>query len=112
MDLVKTLWRGEISLLKTFWLFGLCVNLLFSVGINYFLIINPQALSTSAGYISFWVLKAFTLIYFPFIYISIWRSANKYKGSTVWAMLAKLMVIIGWGHYIMGILSLFVDKSG
>jgi hypothetical protein len=40
------------------------------------------------------------------------RSANKYSGPKAWAVLAKFMVIIGWGHYIMGILSFFVDKPG
>ena len=112
MDLMKSLWRGDISLVKTFWLFGFCVNLLFIAGINYFLIVNKQALSTSAGYISLWVFIIFSLIYAPFIYISIWRSANKYQGLQRYAIAAKIMVIIGWGRYIMEILSIFVDKSG
>jgi len=112
MDLIKSLWRGDISLAKTFWLFGFCVNLLFSAGINYFLILNKQALSTSAGYISLWLLIILSLIYAPFIYISIWRSANKYQGLQRYAIGAKILVIIGWGRYIMEVLSIFVDKSG
>jgi len=112
LDLIRLLWRGEISLAKTFWLFGFCVNILLSAGINYFLILNPQTLSTSTGYISLWVLVIFSLIYAPFIYISIWRSANKYKGLQRYAIAAKIMVIIGWGRYIMEVLSIFVEESG
>jgi hypothetical protein len=112
MDLIKSLWRGDISLAKTFWLFGFCVNLLFSAGINYFIIMNKHALSTSAGFISLWVLIIFSLLYAPFIYISIWRSANKYRGLQRYAIAAKIMVIIGWSRYIMEVLSIFEGKSG
>ena len=110
MDLIKSLWRGDISLAKTFWIFGFCVNLLFSIGINYYLILNNQALSNSAGYISLWVLIIFALIYATFIYISIWRCANKYKGFQGNAIAAKIMVIIGWGRYVMELLSIFVGE--
>ena len=112
MDLIKSLWRGDISLAKTFWLFGFSVNLLFRAGIDYFLVLNTQEHSTSTGYISLWVLIVLSLIYTPFIYISIWRSANKYQGLQRYAIIAKILVIIGGIRYILEVLSTFVGKSG
>jgi hypothetical protein len=112
MDLIKSLWRGNVSLAKTFWLFYFGINLLFSVAIKYFLILNEQTLSTRAGYISFLVLVIFVLIYAPFILISTWRSANNYQGLQRYAIAAKLMVLLGWSRYITELLSIFVDKSG
>ena len=37
----------------------------------------------------------FVLAYTVFISVAIWRSAAKYKGSELWAVLARVMVVIG-----------------
>jgi hypothetical protein len=111
MDLIKALWRGDLSLAKTFWLFGCCVNLLLNLAFGYLIVFNPEVILTPPGFVTFWVLFGVQLVYFPFIYVSIWRSANKYQGPQVWAILAKFMVIVGWGHYFMQVLSFFVDKT-
>lgn len=37
MDLIKSLWLGDIPLAKTFWFFGLCVHVLLGAGVNYLL---------------------------------------------------------------------------
>lgn len=102
MELIRALWKGDISLAKTFWLFGFCINLLFMITFFYFEI-QPQILSTPIGWILFCLLLLFSTIYGPFILISIWRSANKYKGPFVYTILAKVAVIMGWGNYIRGL---------
>ena len=109
MDIIKALWRGNIPLVKTFWLYGFSVTLLLVTTMNYFLIYNKQALSASVVYISIWVLIAFSIIYFPYIFISIWRSANKYQGLQLYAIAAKIIVIFVGGRYLMEIFYLF-DK--
>lgn len=99
MELIKALWRGDVSLAKTFWLFGVGVNWLFGVGLYYLLMLDPQVLSTPV-FVTVCVLVVSKMIYLPFICICIWRSANKYKGPQVGAILAKLVVIFGCISYI------------
>ena len=95
MDLVKSLWRGDISLARTFWFFGLCVHALLSAGESYLIRLHNQAPLPSAGFMSLRVLQIFSIIYDLFIFICIWRSANKYEGSQSYAIAAKAMVILG-----------------
>jgi hypothetical protein len=100
MELIKDLWHGDIPLSKAFWLFGVCVSVLFKAIFFYFTL-QPQIFSTEIGLIFFWLLTIAGVIYSPFILISIWRSANKYKGIRIYASLAKFVVIFfGWGGYI------------
>lgn len=107
MDTIKLLWRGDIHLARTFWLYGFGVNLLLVATMNYFLFYNKQALSSSVGYIGIWVLISFSIIYFPYIFVSIWRSANNYQGLKLYAIAAKVMVILGSCRYLFEIFYLF-----
>ena len=100
MELIKALWRGDISLAKTFWIFGFAVNLLLNFTSSYILLQQEIILSTIIGRVLLLLLVVFCIIYNPFILIAIWRSAKKYKGSNVYGILAKIMVIIGWGGYL------------
>ncbi len=99
MQLIKDLWHGDIPLSKTFWLFGVCASVLFKAIFLYFTF-QPQIFSTDIGWIIFLPITILALIYSPFILISIWRSANKYKGLARYAILAKVMVVFGWGGYV------------
>jgi hypothetical protein len=99
---VFRLWRGEIPLVKTYWIYGCLVGLvirLISPALTYILVANSQSLSAfDVSFISYlWVL--ITVLYSVFILIAIWRSANKYelvkptrRGN---AGLAKASVIVG-----------------
>ena len=99
MTLIKALWRGEIPLYKTFWLFGFAVNFLLNITFLYFEF-QPHVLSNIMGIIFFGVLVLFAVVYGPFILIATWRSANKYQGLQQYAIAAKFMVILGWGRYL------------
>jgi phosphoglycerol transferase MdoB-like AlkP superfamily enzyme len=99
MDLVKALWRGEVSLPKTYWIFGICINVLLLISLSY-ISRNEQLFSPPPWKLIFWTLFGFSLVYTPFILICIWRSANKYTGTKTWSILAKIMVIVGWMGYI------------
>jgi hypothetical protein len=99
MELIKALWHGDIPLSKTFWLFGVCVSALFKAIFLCFTF-QPQIFSTDIGWIFFLSMTILALIYGPFILVSIWRSANKYKGLARYAIMAKVMVVFGWGGYV------------
>jgi ABC-type multidrug transport system permease subunit len=105
MDLIKDLWRGEVPLSKTFWLFGWGVILLLNLSILY---IDSQIdiLTNYFAAIVFVSLLLFGVIYSPFIFIAIWRSANKYQGLQRYAIIAKIFVIVGWSNYLKDFLAI------
>ena len=94
----ETLWRGEIPLVRTYWVFGVLFSSL--LAIPSYLIVpaisnapgsGPSA-SLEYGMMAYAV---FVLAYTVFISVAIWRSAAKYKGSEIWAVLSRVMVVIG-----------------
>lgn len=73
------LFEGDIPLIKTYWIYFICVtNVLFRVAIA----------SSSA------MLYLLTAIYVLFISVAVWRSSNKYKGRNIWAILAKIIIVL------------------
>src|SRR5579872_5282029 len=93
MDILKKLWKGEISLLLTFWVFGVGVSLIFRF-MFYYINQNYIWFTIKFGNYPIYLLAGVTLIYSFFIWVAIWRSANKSKGSQFLAAAAKLMVIL------------------
>jgi hypothetical protein len=98
MTQVTALWRGEIPLATTGWLYGLFGMLLlaspvvFLTGLGLAPAAKPLLLALSAA----------TLLYAPFIAVAIWRSAGNYRGKLAWRLLAKgsvlfvaLQVVVG-----------------
>jgi hypothetical protein len=94
MELIKQLWRGDVSLVRTYWGFGVFASILFkileNVLENYFF----KIVSTSYGTSLIYAVAGLTYIYFSFIFIAIWRSATKYNGPSVWSVLAKFVVFM------------------
>lgn len=93
MDLIKSLWRGDVRLVTTYWLYGALGSFLikFPLIVLEELPLPPSALTTDflALYTSF------VLLYWGFMCVAIWRSSFKYKGSIWWAGLARLVVVLG-----------------
>ena len=94
-DLIKALWRGEIPLARTYWLFGAVAGLFFGAAFLYIEFNAVSFWSSSLGMIVIYGLFSAYLIYFLFIYIAIWRSAGKYPGPGIWAGLARVAVVLG-----------------
>lgn len=99
-NIIARLWRGDVSLAQTYWLYG-------AVGGTSLRLISPQVTYTllsrnlSSDTIVFFQYgwAAFVILYTLFIFVAIWRSANKYaaakpekKGN---ATAAKTMVVLG-----------------
>jgi hypothetical protein len=82
------LWRGEISLPVTFWLWGVLGNrLVFAAVAPVFEgARNPVViLGAFAGY----------LAYAALVSVAVWRSARRYTGPRVWRDSARLSVALG-----------------
>ena len=114
MSWLKQLWRGELSLSNTFWLFGvfgafLLLPLLVFVLSKPLGLVFPYmdiyAMNEPAGAAIFiaWI------VYYIFALVAIWRSAGNYQGKKVWAILARIYV----GVYSFGLaiqLPLWIDQ--
>ena len=100
MTQVTALWRGEVPLAKTGWLYGFLGLLLLAFPI---ILLSGLGLVSAARPLLL-TLSAAILIYAPFIAVAIWRSAGNYRGKFAWRLLAKgsvlfvaLEVAVGFG---------------
>ncbi len=89
MAQVAALWRGQVPLAKTGWLYGL-MGLLF--------LIVPLTLVPILGLGPSpreWIhaLSVATLLYATFIAVAIWPAAGNYQGRRAWRLLAKGSVL-------------------
>jgi len=86
MVLVKSLWRGDVPLVRAYWVFGILGPLLLEIPLIIWEKYQPmEAIVT--------VYTVITILYLAFIVVAVWSSANKYKGWYMWAALAKLGMI-------------------
>jgi hypothetical protein len=91
MRTIGRLWRGEIGLARTFWIYGVVVSAVLSQIAFRLNIIRPPR--------SAWIdiaAPAVTIIsgvYLLFAAVAVWRSASRYRGQAVWPILAKLSVV-------------------
>ena len=83
---LSNLIKGEIALWKTYWLFGVLGNVIATF------LINVSAHFSEA---LFFIILVSMIIYKIGVFIAIWNSASKYVGAKVWAILAKIMVVLG-----------------
>ena len=90
--MIIRLWRGEVALWKTFWLFGVGGG--FVLGLPIFgamLALTDVPDDTTASI--FVTALGILLVYLVWVFVGIWRAANAYQGEKVWAVLAKIAVV-------------------
>lgn len=85
---IKKLWRGEYSLLKTYWIFNVLIGNVVLGNILSF--IDPF----KNAYVYFIGLGSY-LLYMLIAVVGLWRSASLYDGNELWKILAKVSVVIG-----------------
>jgi hypothetical protein len=99
MSLVSRVWRGEITLWKTYWLGSLFLGALSTVCALVALFLAEGYVHHKFSSTTFLVL----LIAFAAVEIwawglllgGVWRSAGNYQGPAIWKILARIMVVIG-----------------
>ncbi len=89
MKQVAALWRGQIPLGKTGWLYGLVGLSLLIVPLT---LISSLGLGPSTRELTL-ALSVATLLYASFIAVAIWRAAGNYQGRLAWRLLAKGSVV-------------------
>jgi len=89
------LFKGDVPLVITYWVFGFLIGGLFARGILAVLEANFASLAMKEGGAP--LIQSFYWLvigYSAFILIAIWRSAGKFQGNSAWAILARAIVII------------------
>jgi hypothetical protein len=109
--MIIRLWHGEIGLLRTFWLFGMGGGLLFVLPLFAMMLALTDVPDNVTASI-FLAALGLLAIYLVWVFVGIWRAANKYSGNPVWAILAKIAVgmgILNIAVLVIGVL--FADTS-
>jgi hypothetical protein len=90
VDMAMRLWRGEIGLARTFWLWTLVI------GIFTFLVQVAGILIGSAieARLPIVIAQAFGICVSIFTLVAVWRSAGNYLGPKLWRFLARFTVIM------------------
>jgi len=87
MNLLKELWRGDVPLVKTYWIYGVVVSAVLSVLLR--VLWGMPAVNSVFALV--WIA---TTVYGVFIAVAVWRSAGKYQGPKVWMILARVMAVM------------------
>jgi uncharacterized membrane protein YhaH (DUF805 family) len=102
-QLPQHLWRGEVNLANTFWIYVLVIN---------FLLLDKAVSAFTAGY----ELENLNLAYVGFLLlangffaIALWRSADFYKGRRIWRVLSKAVSVFMVGRVLLTIYAVSVS---
>ncbi len=92
IQVIKDLWRGDIPLWKTFWIYNMLVGvpLLFLER----QIPDPDLSMSLFTLFSIVFFSLVLFIYWVISRVSLWRAVSKYKGRYLWKTLACAHVIV------------------
>ena len=90
---------GDYGLAKTYWAFGVFVG----ISVNIIL-----QLMEASNFLIF--LYAVYLAYEIPVLIGTWRAGEKYQGKSIWVVLTKITVVLGWFGWVVGVGILFITK--
>jgi hypothetical protein len=75
---------GYFGLAKTFWVYGFMVRVVASVLLN--------IITSTTGFVMFFIVYS---VYETLVLMGIWNASDNYKGLAIWAVLAKVTVVLG-----------------
>ena len=93
MARIQALWRGEVRLVVTFWVYSIFGAL--AVHIPLVLAEEYPFPDSIIIVILHWSYYVFASSYNIFMWVAVWRSASCFAGLPIWAWFAKLTVIAG-----------------
>ena len=108
-DFFRRLRNGEFSLARTFWLYNIvCTFVMALVGNLIVGLIGPGAIGTILDI----AVSLFLFVYAVHCYMGIWRSASRYTGLALWAMLARFYTVLGFVAIVVNVLLLLGQLLG
>jgi hypothetical protein len=91
---ISNLWKGNIPLIKTFWLLWLLPAILFPILLNLFVFAVAPFLGV-LYLVLYFVLGAAFAIYQIICIKGLWSSATRYQGKKLWSYATKGFIVIG-----------------
>ncbi len=92
MNYMRSLWKGDVPLWKTFWLFGIVGFPVLSYAIDFLNLALIKNIPSASIYFVY-AFAAISVVYLCFLLVAIWKSSTKYPGPITWNYLSKLAVI-------------------
>lgn len=84
----NTLMCGDFGLAKTYWLYGVVVQMIGNMLLT--------AVAPSLGATLVLILHLALMIYWVVAAIGTWRAADRYQGNKLWPVLAKVAIVLGF----------------
>lgn len=113
-NILMRLYYGEYSLARTFWGFCILLPIVVSLVVSlsafllFFDINAPDSVERLRTLMySFIGLYLLMNVYAGFAYVGLWRAATKYTGRKLWAILAKIYIVLGVLGFIVNIFNIF-----
>ena len=92
---MRTLWEGNVPLVKVFWQWGVLGRVILGIPVFFIGFLVARGAFFSPGAISIIVVyDLLVFAYVVFISVAIWRSAGKYQGPKRWTILARFAVVM------------------
>tara|TARA_B100000686_G_scaffold333954_1_gene400492 strand:+ start:148 stop:462 length:315 start_codon:yes stop_codon:yes gene_type:complete len=89
-------WDGELSLPQSYWVVGVLISIPVGALLGVFIGIIGAPINT---------MYAFFIPWYVYIIVGVWRSSDKYKGPKVWAILAKILMILSAVRLVAGLIT-------
>ena len=109
--MITQLWRGEIPLWKTFWLFGVGGGLVLGLPIFSAMLALTDVPDDITAMV-FLAALGFLLVYLTWVFVGIGRASNKYSGERIWVVLAKIAVVAGTFNIVLLMVSVLFADTG
>jgi hypothetical protein len=95
---LSNLWRGELPLGVTFWVYGVGVTVVITIAhVMLASLLGVPIESTRHSVVALVAIAG--MLWRIFTWIAIWRSADNYNGPRHWRILAKVSVIISLAEW-------------
>jgi len=97
MNFLLKLKAGDYGLAKTYWLYGVIVNIayrLIDLGVTKF--------SFELSIVLFFIMAIYTF----FQIFGLWNAASRYEGLKIWAVIAKVLAVLGAMLYFLGLFAM------
>jgi hypothetical protein len=105
MNWLRRLWRGEIPLRRAFWIFAVLISIglnltkrvlsMVALGVLVLFAFSPSPDAAMKGaWFGITVMILLVYAYQLIACVGVWRSAGQYPGNRVYAILAKVAVVL------------------
>jgi len=97
MNFLLKLKAGDYGLAKTYWLYGVIVNIAYRL-----IDLVVTKFSFELSIVLFFIMAIYTF----FQIFGLWNAASRYEGLKIWAVIAKVLAVLGAMLYFLGLFAM------